>query len=184
MRYKWIAAFFLIPSLAMAVNYTINTYSTDPKIQSELVAYTTTYYDAKISQSAYFPTTITVTVTGKKPIPPPPPPPPASSSGIVTSQDLLNTIIRISTDTYVYGFSSGMEEERLQVIGLVNMLQGVDFSSSTCGGMPFVVPVSTSSFDQKNAVLQTCMNSYNVIKSTIAQRGYMIFTATGGVVSP
>lgn len=168
----------LLSGLSHSTTYTTNIYSSDPKIQAELISHATTFYETKVTKSQYSPTSVSVTISSKKPIAP---------IETITLQDLskeIDKMVEQSTWTYVYGWAHGMEEERGQAIRLLHQIQGQDFLNKTCGGKAFDIPVSSAPAFVEMSILQTCMNAYNLAVSSINSRSFAVYTTTGGVVGP
>lgn len=164
---KTIGIILLFSSFAFAgANITFKS----PELQSDFVANATTYFDATVAQSAFFPQNVNVAVNGRKSTPPPPPDP-----GIPTCTAF--------NECMAHGFANGMLEERRQVKNDVRVIQSNDFVNKTCAGSSLPLVSTTTMTVSYGKCMSACHDVYNVIDSTISFRDGMIFTSTGGVVS-
>lgn len=145
-------AFLGLVSIAQAATtYTLSIYTTDPVLYADLMANATNQYEGTLKKSTYA-NLYTLTVTGKKPAGPPPITPVPIETGTAFDR------------CFVHGYAFGMEDERKEDILLINSVQSISFSSSTCGGF---ISASTS---PAVAFMDGCHTAYNVIRSTITQR--------------
>lgn len=164
----------LAASFAQAATFTANVYTSTASLYTDLIAKTTTAYDAKVSQSQYFPNTITITISGKKPE--------TGTQALPSFEKMFQQMIENSTATWVYGWVSGMEEERAADIGLVHEIQGQEYKAGLCGGDRVADLADT--IDERVKIINACAKAYALAVSSITARGYAIYTTTGGVVGP
>jgi hypothetical protein len=110
-----VSALLCLVSPLWAANSTVNVYvPTD--IANDLIASTTSQFLGTLKPSTFFSNTFSFTITGRNPDYKPP----QVSSGTASVRDLLNTIVTISTSTYPYGWSDGMEYGRWVDLGRVS----------------------------------------------------------------
>lgn len=177
---KKLLLFLFIAAPIGAISYTLSvqfsTSAVQPQTQQDLIASITSQYQTTIRKSTVGSDTYTLTLFG----PNPSYAPPAISSPILTSTAFDSCL--------AHGFGDGMEEERSQDIQLIYGVQGVDWANQTCGGQRIQTLLTTSTpsvvtpFLSSSTCVNYCVQSYNVIASTIAQRWGFVYTSTGAVV--
>jgi hypothetical protein len=140
----------------------VNVFGT-PDLQREFIAVTTSYFEAIITPSPYFPGTYTLTLTNK----------------ITKVEQPIQTGTAFG-ECIAYGFGNGMETEREQDIDLIWSVHARDAWDGTCAGyaLPATPTISTSTCQG------FCMNTYGVVVSTISQRWGYVFSSTGARVYP
>jgi|GEM_PF-3377584 len=146
----WAGLFF-----SASAEATVNVYfsTSAATLESEFIASATAQYKATLVKSPFFANTFALTVLGKN----------TNYSPPIISSPIANAtaVDRCMT----YGFVMGMEEERYSNLQLINFYKVDASSTNTCGGY------KTNQTGTANAFLEGCLTGYDVIKSTITQRG-------------
>ncbi len=107
-----------------AVN--VNISSAAPSgMQNDVIATVTTYYNASVIPTPFFPNNRNVTIFSKKAIVVPPVDP-----GLITLNTITNKLVAISSDTFVYGFADGLDYQRVIDLWRLGVYQ-VNCSSPT-----------------------------------------------------
>lgn len=164
----------LAASFAQAATFTANVYTTTATLYTDLIAKTTTAYESKVSQSQYFPNTITITISGKKPE--------NQTQALPSFEKMFQQMIENSTATWVYGWGTGMEEERASNVILIHEIQGQEYAKGLCGGDR--VSDLADTIEERVKIINACAKAYALAVSSITARSYAIYTTTGGVVGP
>lgn len=146
-------------------------------LQDEFIRSATNQYNGVLVKSPYNPNTYTFTISSKKPVGVPPPPPPAVAIPCTLDESLVE-MRAIAQETFPYAVSNGMDVERSANVQQIYGLQSLDAVNKTCGGVP--VSILTSS----TTILSACVQTYNVVASSISERWGYVFTPDGKRVIP
>lgn len=115
-----VTALLLTAGLSGDLRGAVNAYfsgSEADSLQSELIAHATNQYQATVTKSPYFNNSWTLNVSGRNPTPPPVQSAPKDwqtqlDITTTTLSALLPELIKVSTDTYFYGWTDGVMYER------------------------------------------------------------------------
>lgn len=134
-------ASLLTVGLSVNLRAAVNAYFTGSEadtLQSELLAHATNQYQATVTKSPYFNNTWTLNVSGRNPTPPPPPPVQGAPKDWQTQLDITTTtlsallpqFVKVSSDSYFYGWTDGVMYERTDNLNVANQYY-VNCSSQT-----------------------------------------------------
>lgn len=123
-------------------------------MQADFIAATTTQYQTTLVPSTYFPGTYTLTILGKNP--------PPQCGGVVVlpcnlDQDVAS-IVAVTTQSYVYGFASGMNYQQHQDSIITEQFE------VQCGTRSYFT-TSTATWNS-----QTCLTALSDVDATIFQQ--------------
>lgn len=139
-------------------------------IQADFIANATTYFNATLVPSSFFPGTYTLTVLGKNP--------PVQCGGTVTLPCDLDkdvaSMVAVSTYSYIYGFRDGQEYERNHDLGTIGSFT-MNCSSPTAFSLAQMAPAGWS--------LGTCIDTLGTVSSTIYNQYYSSPTIVNGYVN-
>lgn len=132
-----------------------------PGLDQQFLAAISSQFTAKIVKNSLVSNTYAITLFAPNPNYLPPP----------TTGDLLDVISSMTANSYVYGFASGIENERWRDLGLIGSFD-VNCSSPTAFNL---VQSSTKTFD-----LGTCIDSLSTASNSIYQQEFSTPTAAPG----
>lgn len=115
MRNTWLIVVAILAPVNAAVQ-TINVRTSTATVNSQalakdFIAATTTQFDAQVV-AGYFADSWTLTIKSRKGPPPP-------SLQVITLDTVTNKLVKISSDSYVYGYMDGMVTERNKDLDLI-----------------------------------------------------------------
>lgn len=121
-----------------------------PTLESGLIASATNQYNATLTANPFFPGTYQIQLISTN----------AAYNPPVTNQALLNALVSVSTQNYVYGWADGIDWQRWHTLGFFNN----QFDSSrnyvvNCSSPSYwnSLQVSTSAFPLVSIDSTTCM---------------------------
>lgn len=158
---KWALFLMAFPTPGIAYTVVQASSAATAGIESEFIAATTTQFNAKVVVNPFFAGTYQMTLLGENP----------NYNPTLTNVQLLNSLVAVSTNDYVYGFSNGLDYQN-EVDEGITAWYGVNCSTPSAFTLIYT---STMTFNK-----ETCED----VASNILDAFYQINLSTPPVLPP